>query len=149
MNKKYYASEWKERIEEAIKNTSSMTQAYNYLNLERKTFKRMAKELGLWEPNQSGKGMKKFKKKIPLEDILSNKIEFQSHKLKKRLLEEGYKEHKCENCNLTTWMNKKIPLELHHKNGNHNDNSYDNIQLLCTNCHALTENYRAKNIKKK
>ena len=28
------------------------------------------------------------------------------------------------------------------------DNSLENIELLCPNCHAFTENYRAKNIKK-
>lgn len=148
MNKKYYASEWKERIEEAIKNTSSMTQAYNYLNLERKTFKRMAIELGLWDSNKA----ENFShKKIPLEDILSKKYKFRQSNLKFRLLEEGYKEYKCENCNLSVWLDKKvpIPLELHHINGDHEDNSYENLQLLCPNCHALTENYRAKNIKKK
>ena len=45
-------------------------------------------------------------------------------------------------------MSKPIPLELHHKNGINSDNSLTNLELLCPNCHALTDNYRAKNIKK-
>jgi hypothetical protein len=37
-------------------------------------------------------------------------------------------------------------LKLHHIDGNRYNNSLENISLLCPNCHALTENYRAKNI---
>ena len=54
--------------------------------------------------------------------------------------------HKCENCGLETWLDKKIPLEVHHLDGNHLNNELENLQLLCPNCHAFTENYRGKNI---
>lgn len=50
-------------------------------------------------------------------------------------------------CGNTEWLDKHIPLELHHINGNHKDNRLSNLQLLCPNCHALTDNYRGKNIK--
>ena len=56
--------------------------------------------------------------------------------------------HQCENCKLTNWLNKPIPLEIHHKDGDHLNNDLDNLQLLCPNCHAFTENYRGKNIVK-
>ena len=39
-----------------------------------------------------------------------------------------------------------IPLELHHLNGVRTDNRISNLRLLCPNCHALTDNYRGKNI---
>lgn len=124
-----------------------MTEAYTKLGLERKTFKRMAEELGLYKPNQSGKGKtKKLPKRVLTEDILANKIPFQSHKLKIRLIKEGYFEKKCYNCGRTTWLNNEIPLELHHKNGKHTDNSLENLTLLCPNCHALTDTYRSKNL---
>jgi predicted HNH restriction endonuclease len=42
---------------------------------------------------------------------------------------------------------KPIPLELHHKDGNRYNDQLENLILLCPNCHAFTENYRAKNIK--
>lgn len=63
-----------------------------------------------------------------------------SHRLKLKLLKEGLKEHKCEKCGQTTWLGQPIPLELHHINGNHYDNNFDNLQLLCPNCHALEDN---------
>ena len=44
-----------------------------------------------------------------------------------------------------TWNGQTIPLELHHVNGNNKDNSLENLQLLCPNCHALTSNYRNRN----
>lgn len=149
MYKKYYAEEWKDRIIEAINNTDSMIQAANYLGLERKTFNKMAKELNLYKPNQGLKGVTKdiYFNTVPLNEIFSNEKPYQSNKLKLRLFKEGLKERKCENCGLDKWLGKDIPLQLHHINGNHNDNSFDNLQILCPNCHSLTDNYTAKNKK--
>ena len=42
-----------------------------------------------------------------------------------------------------------LNMELHHIDGNKYNNSLDNLILLCPNCHAQTDNYRAKNIKNK
>lgn len=53
--------------------------------------------------------------------------------------------HACEECHRTTWNNLPIPLETHHINGKYNDNRLENLQLDCPNCHALTDNYKAKN----
>lgn len=49
---------------------------------------------------------------------------------------------------LSEWMGKPIPLELHHKDGNHYNNDLSNLEILCPNCHAQTDNYRGKNIGK-
>lgn len=87
--------------------------------------------------------------KRPISDYLENKHFITSHKLKLRLLREGFKEHKCEKCFLTKWLEANIPLELHHLNGNSSDNSLGNLQFLCPNCHALTDNYRGLSKKKK
>jgi len=151
MAKKYFAEEWKDRIIEAINNTNNMTQAYKYLNLERKTFIKMAKELGLYKTNQGAKGSnKKHKYHSPddLKDILTENSTYQSSKLKKRLIEVGLKENKCEICGINTWNNKPLVLQLHHKNGIHNDNRLENLEIVCPNCHSQTDNFTAKNIKK-
>jgi len=54
--------------------------------------------------------------------------------------------HKCEECKLDLWLESPIPLELHHIDGNRTNNELENLQLVCPNCHAFTDNYRGKNI---
>lgn len=81
----------------------------------------------------------------PLSEILVENCPYQSYKLAIRLEKEGLKEHKCEICQNTEWLGQSIKLELHHINGNHNDNRLENLQLLCPNCHSFTDNYRGKN----
>ena len=39
----------------------------------------------------------------------------------------------------------KIPLQINHIDGNHKNNNELNLELLCPNCHSLTENYGALN----
>ena len=68
--------------------------------------------------------------------------------LAKKLLKEGIKKHMCECCLNTTWNGLPIPLEVHHKDGDNTNNKLENLQLLCPNCHALTDTYRGKNTKK-
>ena len=80
-----------------------------------------------------------------LEDILVENSTYQSNKLRKRLLAEGIKEHRCELCNLREWMGKPIPLELDHINGNNADHRLFNLRIICPNCHAQTDHYRGKN----
>jgi HNH endonuclease len=70
-----------------------------------------------------------------------------TYRLKLKLLKDEVKQHQCENCKLKEWKNNKIPLELHHIDGNSKNNDISNIELLCPNCHALTDNYRGRNKK--
>lgn len=83
-------------------------------------------------------------KVYPLNDYLSNKRKIHSCKLKHWLFNEGIKINKCEMCKLTSWNDKFIGLELHHIDGNRNNNSLKNIQILCPNCHSQTQNYGYK-----
>jgi len=85
-----------------------------------------------------------IQKARPIEDYLSNKVPMQSDKLKVRLIKEGILEPVCAICGLAYWMQEDIPLELDHKNGDHNDNRKANLQLVCPNCHAQTDTYRVK-----
>lgn len=93
------------------------------------------------------KGRTHSHNKIPLEDILKENSNYQSYKLKNRLLQEGIKDHRCECCSLEKWNNKPIPIELDHINGINTDNRLENLRILCPNCHAQTDTYRGKNIK--
>jgi hypothetical protein len=84
--------------------------------------------------------------KRPLHEVLVRGKYVNSTWLRKRLIEDGVKEHKCERCGLREWQGQPIPLELNHKNGCRDDNRLENIDLLCPNCHALTPTYRGRNI---
>jgi 5-methylcytosine-specific restriction endonuclease McrA len=84
----------------------------------------------------------------PVEDYLANAAPIRSFKLHKRLLRERLLEHRCSNCNNTTWLDRPIPLELDHISGDRGDNRLENLRLLCPNCHALTPTYRRKNKRK-
>lgn len=55
--------------------------------------------------------------------------------------------YKCQKCG---WGEEnpythKIPLQIHHIDGNSLNNSEDNLQVLCPNCHSLTDNYGSRN----
>ena len=77
--------------------------------------------------------------------LVENSTYTSTNRLRNRLIGHGLKEHRCEKCGLAEWREQPIPLELHHANGINNDHRLANLQLLCPNCHALTENYRGKN----
>jgi hypothetical protein len=56
---------------------------------------------------------------------------------------------KCEKCG---WREKnihtgKIPIELSHKDGDFKNNKIANLELICPNCHALTDSYKGANKK--
>jgi len=86
--------------------------------------------------------------KYKLEDILQCDSTYTSMvRLKFRLVKELKWEEKCNICNLSKWMEKKIPLEIDHINGIHTDNTITNIRLICPNCHAQTDTYKGKNKK--
>lgn len=57
--------------------------------------------------------------------------------------------YSCAFCgNDGEWRGKKMALQLDHINGVFNDHRLENLRFLCPNCHAITETYCGKNIKK-
>lgn len=143
--------ERKAEIEQWILENKSKAYMARELKCNPKTINSVLKKLELkYDGNQSGKGYPKSnpKGKLNLIQYLETSKDIQTNKVRIKLLEEGYKEYKCENCGLTKWLDKPIPLELHHKDGNRNNNILENYELLCPNCHALTDSYRGKNCSK-
>lgn len=119
------------------------------LNCKQDTLNKYLKQMGIvYSGNQSGKGFSKKTNGMTLVEYLNKSVDIQSNKVRKKLLQEGYKEHRCERCGLTEWLGQLIPLELHHIDGDKNNNTLENFQLLCPNCHAFTDSYRGKNITK-
>ena len=52
---------------------------------------------------------------------------------------------KCNNCGLSEWFDKPLSLELEHKDGDRHNNDRENLEMLCPNCHALTDTWRGRN----
>ena len=140
-------------IYDIIKESYSISQVLNKLGLKAaggnyRTFDRFVKINNIDTSHFTGQLWSKGKQLSPkrdIEDYLEGGIRIQSHKLKLRLIRENIFEHKCYICNLDKWMDKPIPLELDHINGDHDDNRLENLRIICPNCHAQTDTYRAKN----
>lgn len=159
MERKPYSDD---QIKDAVKSSRSIAEVLRKLGLRDlggnyRTIKNHINRLGLDTSHFTGqlwsKGKSKDKDSInsgafSLEDIFSNKVRVRSSSLKERLIKAGLKERQCEGCKRTEWEGFPIPLELHHKDGNHNNNSLDNLQILCPNCHARTESYRGRGVSK-
>lgn len=142
-----------EECAEAVKKSFSIAQVCRYLNIKPvggnyNTVRQMIEKYNLDTSHFTGKGWNtgfrfhSFGKKFTLEDVLKENSHYSSFKLKNRLFKEGIKKKQCECCKLEKWNGQEIPLELHHINGNNTDNRLENLQILCSNCHAQTENYR-------
>ena len=121
------------------KTSGTMTRIFKEL------FKKYAIDTSHFDP----KHYKDKIKKIPLRDILVKNSTYTNMScLKKRLVREGLMEYVCEECgNRGIWNNKKLSLQLEHKDGDHYNNELSNLCFLCPNCHSQTGTYGSKNSK--
>ena len=142
---------------EAVRTSYSYAQVMTKLHLRvagsnYDTVKRKIHELHLDVSHMTGKAWNQGARYTPLRDaqplseiLVEHSTFVNANHLRERLLKEGIKQHKCECCGNTQWMGQPIALELHHINAIKDDQRLENLQLLCPNCHALTDNYRGKN----
>ena len=141
--------ERKAEILQWVEENQSKAYMARQLGCNPKTINSILEKLGIeYSGNKSGRGFHKNATRTTLEEYLATSTDIQSNKVRIKLLEGGYKEHRCECCGLTSWLDKPIPLELHHKDGDRHNNTIENFALLCPNCHAFTESYRGKNCTK-
>ena len=145
----------KEEYELAVKSAKSIAGVCRYLGIKAtggnyRIIHNAINKYSLNTQHFTGQGWNvdlKFKPftEQPIDEILIKGSQYQSFKLKRRLISSGLKQEICESCKLTMWQGESIPLELHHINGDNTDNRLENLMLLCPNCHALTDHYRGKN----
>lgn len=88
------------------------------------------------------------REKYTLEEVFCKNSPVTQKMLRGYIERHKIKEYRCEKCGCDgNWQGGIISLELHHKDGDNTNNELNNLQYLCPNCHALTDNYRGKNIK--
>lgn len=144
----------KEQLAFAVQQSTSLRQVLKHVGLKEaggnySIIKRRIVEWDIDITHFSGKGWNKGLQFQPnpkrlMEQILIRNSTFQSHKLRKRLIEEGYFKAMCYRCEATEWMGQPIPLELEHIDGDRSNNQLENLTLLCPNCHALTKTWRRR-----
>ena len=145
---------------QAVKLAFSIAQTLKMLGLDvsggnYKSLKRKINDLKLDTSHWTGQGWSKnkkypiYSKSKSLKDILVENSDYNSNRLRLRLIEEKYFEHKCYKCNNYKWNDIPIILELEHINGDNTDNRIENLTILCPNCHAQTGTWRGRKNKGK
>lgn len=67
-----------------------------------------------------------------------------SRKRDRLLFEQDYR---CALCSIEeVWNGKPLKFQLDHVSGDRNDNSRENLRLLCPNCHSQTDTWCSKNV---
>ncbi len=68
-----------------------------------------------------------------------------SDRIRNYLLQKNH--YKCEKCGWgeVNSATNRVPLQIHHIDGNSENNAESNLQVLCPNCHSLTENFGSRN----
>lgn len=145
----------KKEIEQAVvdgitASPNSMRQAAKIANMPYRTFIERAKKLGMYKPNQSGKGLRKngSANQLSLISILNGEQpQYQTNLLKQRLLKEGIKQNCCEICGISDWNGLPVVMHLDHMDGDNTNHVLSNLRIVCPNCHSQPDTYAGRNKK--
>lgn len=140
----------KELILQWIAEEQSKAYMCSQLQCKQDTLNSYLKKMGIeYSGQQSKKGQRKGSNQyLPAQYYIENNIAISSHKLKGKLIRDGLKQYCCEKCGISEWLGVKLPLELHHKDGNHYNNTLENLEILCPNCHSIQEGNSGANVGK-
>jgi len=132
------------QIKEAYEKYETLHSASSELGVTTVTLWRRAKKIGLAWKDKNYQSIQPSK--ISLIEILEGKHpNYQTLKLKNRLIKEGVKENKCEICDITEWNDKPLNMQLDHIDGNPHNHILTNLRMTCPNCHSQTPTYCGKN----
>ena len=136
----------KNMILEAQKHTQSSAAAARWIGVEYNTYKKWAKQYGVFEQhlNPTGKGIKTKgwgSYKVDVEDVVLGKRQppwrWSHSTVKKQLIDKGYWTDECSVCgyNEVNMKTDKVCLNIDFIDGEHQNFLLDNIRLLCANCY--------------
>lgn len=137
-------------IKEMIKNNQPKSEICRLIKVKQSTLNKYLIKYDMWyKGNSSRKGFSHIEQETSYKEYTENGKYINASSLRKKLIKQGVKEEKCENCGLSEWMNKPIPLELHHIDCDRFNNDLGNLKILCSNCHMQEHNYNNKKKPKK
>lgn len=151
------------QIRYAMENTTSNAEAAKWLHISFSTWKKYAK---LYMDSASSKSLyelhketgfakrlilpqTRYKRKAsapwafqltPIDEIFANKHpKYNVHTFKSRLIKEGWIQERCACCGFQErrQYDYEIPLKMHWVDGNKQNYTLENIQLLCFNCYFI------------
>lgn len=85
-------------------------------------------------------------RRMPLQVLLATSNSRKA--IKMRLLEAGLLQNVCQLCGLREWLGKPIMMHIDHINGVRDDHRFENLRMLCPNCHSQTPTYGGRNAKR-
>ena len=142
--------EQKEQILKWIEEEQSKAFICRQLHCKPETLNSYMKKMGIEYAGQpSKKGRNLGQGYLTAEQYLCSGSVIKSHTLKLKLFKDGIKAKQCEICGVSQWQGVELPLELHHKDGDHYNNELSNLMILCPNCHSIQEGNSGKAVKSK
>lgn len=142
--------EQKEQILKWIEEEQSKAFICGQLHCKPETLNSYMKKMGIEYAGQpSKKGRNLGQGYLTAEQYLCSGSVIKSHTLKLKLFKDGIKAKQCEICGVSQWQGVELPLELHHKDGDHYNNELSNLMILCPNCHSIQEGNSGKAVKSK
>lgn len=135
-----------------LRNLGVQAQAGNYTNIKKRIIEyNLDVSHFLSAHKLTTERVKKNKDNFHRKDILeylTPNSTIHNTNLKKRLYAANLKQPICEMCGQDEmWRGIKISLILDHINGINNDNTLDNLRILCPNCNATLDTHCSKNRK--
>jgi hypothetical protein len=149
--KKVYSEYTKEELTETIKCCKNYTQVLRTLKISKHYHNYIKKFI-----NNNTIAITHFKqqqisKPRTIEEIMIKNAEsYSSKSVKNYLLKNKLVNNECSICKIPPiWNNNPLTLQLDHINGDHYDNSVENLRLICPNCHTQTDTYTGRNTRTK
>lgn len=129
-----------EEIIECADNSTNVAEAVIKSGLTFNAYRHRAGKLGVYNPTSKNSG-----RALALSEILEGKHpQYQTFKLRNRLIAEGIKKNECEMCKVSEWMGKPLQCQLDHIDGDRFNHHLGNLRMLCANCHSQTETFSGK-----